>query len=161
MDLAFLLDASGSIGPANYKEMKAYIIKLIEYFHVSSAGKKVVLLKKQEIKQKQLYSATIRYCEKYISNLQQNCRNYLKIAQVTSPCSGMDLMSSRASTAGSYRKPTDIHGKNISSSLFQKRIYLSVPIYQFLCIEIPGRLWGNKTKKKSSWGSAINNHSFG
>lgn len=45
MDLAFLLDASGSIGPDNYKGVKAFIIKLIEYFHVSSAGKKVMLQK--------------------------------------------------------------------------------------------------------------------
>lgn len=50
MDLAFLLDASGSIGPNNYQQVKAFIIKLIEYFQVSGAGKKVVLLKKQEIK---------------------------------------------------------------------------------------------------------------
>lgn len=47
MDLAFLLDASGSIGPFNYEGAKEFIIKLIEYFHVSSAGKKV-MLKKQE-----------------------------------------------------------------------------------------------------------------
>ncbi|CAH3041470.1 unnamed protein product [Porites lobata] len=38
VDLAFLLDASGSIGPDNYKQVKAFIIKLIEYFPVSSAG---------------------------------------------------------------------------------------------------------------------------
>ena len=43
MDLAFLLDASGSIGSGNYVQVKAFIIKLIEYFQVSSAGKKVVL----------------------------------------------------------------------------------------------------------------------
>lgn len=43
MDLAFLLDASGSIGPGNYKGVKEFIIKLIEYFHVSSSGKKVML----------------------------------------------------------------------------------------------------------------------
>lgn len=62
MDLAFLLDASGSIGPNNYQQVKAFIIKLIEYFQVSGVGKKVVLLKKQEIK-KQLYLAGISYCE--------------------------------------------------------------------------------------------------
>lgn len=45
MDLAFLLDASGSIGSVNYEQVKAFIIKLIEYFQVSSAGKKVVLEK--------------------------------------------------------------------------------------------------------------------
>ena len=45
MDLAFLLDASGSIGSVNYEQVKAFIIKLIEYFHVSSEGKKVMLKK--------------------------------------------------------------------------------------------------------------------
>lgn len=45
VDLAFLLDASGSIGPDNYEQVKAFIIKLIEYFQVSSAGKRVVLEK--------------------------------------------------------------------------------------------------------------------
>ena len=45
MDLAFLLDASGSIGPDNYEQVKAFIIKLIEYFQVSSAGERVVLEK--------------------------------------------------------------------------------------------------------------------
>lgn len=52
MDLAFLLDASGSIGPGNYKGVKEFIIKLIEYFHVSSSGKKVMLKKQEKNKKK-------------------------------------------------------------------------------------------------------------
>lgn len=39
MDLAFLLDASGSIGSQNYGDMKGFINEIIEHFQISSEGK--------------------------------------------------------------------------------------------------------------------------
>ena len=39
MDLAFLMDASGSIGLQNYENMKKFINEVIDHFHVSSKGK--------------------------------------------------------------------------------------------------------------------------
>ena len=39
MDLAFLMDASGSIGSHNYKNMKKFINEVIDHFHVSIKGK--------------------------------------------------------------------------------------------------------------------------
>lgn len=38
-DLAFLLDASGSIGQESYMSMKIFINKIIDNFHVSDEGK--------------------------------------------------------------------------------------------------------------------------
>ena len=39
LDLVFLLDASGSIGIDNYRNVKEFINELIEHFQVSTAGK--------------------------------------------------------------------------------------------------------------------------
>ena len=39
LDLAFLLDASGSIGKNSYEDMKGFINEVIENFHVSNEGK--------------------------------------------------------------------------------------------------------------------------
>ena len=39
LDLAFLLDSSGSIGEVNYQDMKRFINDVIEHFHVSPEGK--------------------------------------------------------------------------------------------------------------------------
>ena len=39
VDLAFLLDASGSIGSSSYKDMKQFVNQVIDHFHVSSKGK--------------------------------------------------------------------------------------------------------------------------
>lgn len=39
MDLAFLMDASGSIGSHNYENMKKFINEVIDHFRVSSKGK--------------------------------------------------------------------------------------------------------------------------
>ena len=38
MDLAFLLDASGSIGRENYQRVKTFVSDIIDYFAVSQKG---------------------------------------------------------------------------------------------------------------------------
>ena len=40
LDIAFLLDTSGSIGNDSYQEMKSFINEVIEHFHISPTGNK-------------------------------------------------------------------------------------------------------------------------
>ena len=42
MDLAFLLDSSGSIRENNYLDMKIFINEVIDHFHISPKGKQIL-----------------------------------------------------------------------------------------------------------------------
>ena len=42
MDVAFLLDSSGSIGQNNYLDMKRFINEVIDHFQISPKGKQIL-----------------------------------------------------------------------------------------------------------------------